>query len=80
MSVKHKFNIFEEQKNVWYSYGFGWFLWKFSMIMADFLLPGSGWQNETDPNESVSGSATLVWGHSSPLLNTEYAPNCSIYP
>ena len=36
---KHKFNSFE--KNVWYSYDFGWFSWKFSMILADFLLPGS---------------------------------------
>ena len=37
---KHKFNSFEE-KNVWYSYDFGWFLWKFSMILVIFLLPGS---------------------------------------
>ena len=29
MSVKHKINIFEEEKNVWHSYDFGWFLWKF---------------------------------------------------
>ena len=37
---KHKFNSFE--KNVWYSYDFRWFSWKFSMILAEFLLPGSG--------------------------------------
>ena len=37
---KHKFNSFE--KNVWYSYDFRWFSWKFSMILADFLLPGPG--------------------------------------
>ena len=37
---KHKFNSFE--KNVWYSYDFRWFPLKFSMILADFLLPGYG--------------------------------------
>ena len=31
-----------EKKNVWYSNDFCWFLLKFSMILADFLLPGSG--------------------------------------
>ena len=36
---KHKLNSFE--KNLWY-YDFRWFSWKFSMILADFLLPGSG--------------------------------------
>ena len=36
---KHKFNSF--LKNVWYSNGFGGFLWKFFMILADFLLHGS---------------------------------------
>ena len=36
---KHKFN--RNEKNVWYSYDFRWFSWKFSMILADFLLPGS---------------------------------------
>ena len=36
---KHKFN--SSEKNVWYSNDFGWFLWKFSMILADFLLSGS---------------------------------------
>ena len=60
---KHKFSSFE--KNVWYSNDFLWFLLKFSMILTDFLLPGSGSvslkririeadpdpadQNETDP-------------------------------
>ena len=37
---KYECNSFE--KHVWYSNDFGWFLWKFSMILADFLLPGSG--------------------------------------
>ena len=37
---KHEYNSFE--KNVWYYNDFGWFLWKVSMILADFLLPGSG--------------------------------------
>ena len=35
MSIKQKFNIIE--KNVWYSYDFASFLWKFSMILADFF-------------------------------------------
>ena len=39
---KHKSNSFEK-KNVWYSNDFCWFLLKFSIILADFLLPGSGW-------------------------------------
>ena len=34
---KHKCNSFE--KKLWYSYDFCWI---FSMILADFLLPGSG--------------------------------------
>ena len=46
------FISFEE--NVWYSYDFGWFLWQFSMILADFKLPGSGsgWPKtkRTDPD------------------------------
>ena len=37
---KHKFNSFE--KDVWYSKYFGGFWWKFSMILVDLLLPGSG--------------------------------------
>ena len=37
---KHKFNSFE--KNVRYSNDFCWFLLKFCMILADFLLLGSG--------------------------------------
>ena len=38
---KQSFKRFE--KNVWYSNDFGWFMWKFSMILADFLPPGSDW-------------------------------------
>ena len=34
---KHKFNSFEKKCII-----FLWFSWKFSMISADFLLPGSG--------------------------------------
>ena len=49
------FNNFE--KKIWYSYGFGCFLWKFSMILADFLLPGTDWPKW---NGSGSGSATLI--------------------
>ena len=41
-----------EEKNLWYSYDFSWFLLKISMILANSLLPGStSWNG--------SGSATL---------------------
>ena len=58
---KHNFNSFE--KNVWYSNYFCWFLVVISMMLADFLLPGSvsleadpdpADQNETDPDPKVT--------------------------
>ena len=39
MSVNISFIVLK--KNVWYSNDFGWFMWKFSIILADFLLPES---------------------------------------
>ena len=37
---------------------FGWFLWKFSMTLADFLLPGSG-SGSGWPKLNGFGSTTL---------------------
>ena len=37
MSVEYKFDILEYEKNVCYSFEIGWFLWKFSMILAEFF-------------------------------------------
>ena len=55
MSVKHKFDIFEKKMYDILMILVD-FLWKFSKILADFLLPGSvsdpdpADQNETDPD------------------------------
>ena len=48
MSVKLKFNIFEKIHD---NGDFGWFLWEFSMILADFVLYGS--VSEPDPKHSL---------------------------
>ena len=51
-------NIYVRSK---YSYDFGRFLWKFSVILLIFCYPDPDHadQNETDPNGS--GSATLFY-------------------
>ena len=59
---KHKLNSL---RNIWNLNVFVWFLWKFSMIFADFWIwilfievdPDRDDQKETDPNGS--GSETL---------------------
>ena len=48
MSVKQKLNIFEK-KYIWYSGDLGRFLWNFSLILADFLLPEMR-RIQTDPD------------------------------
>ena len=48
MSVKQKFNNFEEKK-VWYSCDFCRFLKKISMILGDFLLPNPFHETDPDP-------------------------------
>ena len=49
-------SLFIFEKNWCYSFGFVWCLWKFSMILADFLLPRSVsvWWNR-------SGSSWTKW-------------------
>ena len=50
------------KKNAWYFYDFGLFLLKFSMVLADFLLPGSvSWNGSRSswPKWNGSESATL---------------------
>ena len=57
---KQNKNIFEQ--NVWYSCDSSWLLWKFSTILANFLLPGSVLWNGSGSSWlklNGSGSATL---------------------
>ena len=66
MFVKQKFNIKEEEKICKIFCDFGWFLWKFFMILADLLLPGpdTAGRNETDPDPDQQIRVlpdTLAW-------------------
>ena len=58
---KHKFISFE--KNVWYFNDFGWFLCKFSMILADFWLI-FGYPDPFHWSGTGSGSGWPKWNGS----------------